>query len=582
LDVDLGSELSLRPLGFPEVGYTSSVVISPDGKRVAYVASAGGGPLKLFTRRLDQPKATELPGTEGVTFSFFSPDGQWVGFATLNRLNKISVEGGAVVPLADISTFGASWGEDGNVIADRVAGSGLVLIPSGGGTATPATELASGELAHAYPQMLPGGKAVLFTAFRNLRADVDKATIDVLSLADRRRKTLVHGGANVHYVATSNGAGHLVFSNKGTLFAIPFDLNRLETSGTAVHVLDGAGYETPGASNDFVGASTDFDISRTGTLVYRKATDGADRLTTIQWLDAGGKMEPLLAKPGSYRAPCLSPDGKRLAVEISEGSNRDIWVYDPQRDAMTRLTFGGFYNSPIWSPDGKYVIFASPGSGILFVRSDGVGQPQALTRSKNIQAPWSFSPEGRRLAYFETDNASGAPDRRIWTVQVEDTGGRLRANKPEQFLKTSFSDCCPVFSPDGRWLAYQSNESGKFEVYVRTFPASTSGDGGKWQISNGGGHQQIWLRNSSELLYRSGDRIMVVNYRVKGDSFVPEKPRVWGPKLAGAKEFDPAPDGKRVAIVVPVGAPEVSKAEHEVTFVFNFSDELRRRVPAEK
>jgi eukaryotic-like serine/threonine-protein kinase len=588
LDVDLGPEISLRPpspyFGF-NIGYMSSVIISPDGARLAYVASVAGGPLKLFTRRLDQPKATELPGTEGATFPFFAPDGQSVGFSTLDKLNKISVEGGAVVPLADMRSFSSSWGEEGNIIfgtmmgnglIDTVMGNGLMMIPSPGGAPTRVTELASGELAHGYPQFLPGGKAVLFTAYRNPGADVNKASIDVYSLADRRRKTLVRGGANAHYVAASNGSGYLVYSNKGTLFAIAFDLNRLVTRGTAVTILDGVAYET-------LGASADFDVSRTGTLVYRKVSGSGSEMTTVQWLDAAGKKEPLLAKPGAYRDPALSPDGKRLAVEVSEGSSRDVWVYEQQRDAMTRLTFGGFYLFPIWRPDGQYVIFSDgAGGGIFWARADGTGLPQAFMQSKNIQAPWSFSPDGKRLAYFERDSSAGTADFQIWTLPVGESGGQLIAGKPEQFLRSQSSECCPLFSSDGQWLAYQSYESGKSEIYVRAFPPKASGLGGKWQVSNGGGKSAVWSRNGRELLYRSGDQIMVVNYIVKGDSFVPEKPRVWLPKLGGASEFDLAPDGKRLAIVVPAGTPEANQPAHEVAFVFNFSDELRRRVPAEK
>ena len=208
------------------------MIISPDGTRLVYVASVAGGPPKLFTRRLDQPNATELPGTEGATYPFFSPDGQWVGFADPNnKLNKISVEGGAVVPLGDIARLGASWGEDGNIIVDQVVGNGMVLIPSSGGAATPVTELASGEVVHAYPQILPGGKAVLFTAYRG-GPEVDKASIEVVSLADRRRKTLVRGGTSPHYVATSTGSDIWYTATRERLFAIPFDLNRLETRGT--------------------------------------------------------------------------------------------------------------------------------------------------------------------------------------------------------------------------------------------------------------------------------------------------------------------------------------------------------------
>jgi Tol biopolymer transport system component len=569
LDFDLGPEISLRPLGY--ANSSSSVIISPDGTRLVYVASVAGGPVKLFIRRLDQPKATELPGTEGATFPFFSPDGQWLGFATRNKLNKISVEGGAVVPLDNIPAFGASWGEDGNIIVQTLVGHGLLRIPSSGGAPSPATELASGESVHASPQVLPGGQAVLFTVLRG-SPDVDKASIEVVSLADGRRKTLARGGTSPHYVAESNGAGHLVYSNKGTLFAIRFDLNRLETRGTAVPVLDGVAYEP-------IAGAAHFDVSRNGTLVYRKASGGAaDRLTTVEWLDAAGKKAWLLAKPGTYGALRLSPDGKRLAVEVREGSRRDVWVYDQQRDAMTRLTFdGGFYLDPIWSPDGRYVVFGSY-AGMFWTRADGAGHPQALTHSKTGQAPWSFSPNGKLLAYF---NASGSPGWQIWTVPVEESGGQLRAGEAEQFLKTQFSDYCPVFSPDGQWLAYQSNESGEYEVYVRAFPPPASGQDGKWQISNGGGQLPVWSRNDLELLYLSDDQIMAVNYTVKGDSFVPGKPRVRVSKVGGATWFDLAPDGKHLAVEMPVATPEAPKAEHEVTFVFNFF-ELRRRVPAGK
>jgi serine/threonine protein kinase len=577
LDVDLGPEISLRPITSGG-GLMSSVIISPDGTRLVYAASVAGGPVKLFTRRLDQPKATELPGTERVYFPFFSPDGQWVGFdTTLNKLNKISVEGGAVVPLADIASRSASWGEDGSIIADRRVGKGMMRIPSGGGAATPVTELASGEGVHGYPQFLPGGKAVLFTVWEP-GAD-DEARIEVVSLADRRRKTLVRGGISPHYLATSNGAGHLVYSNKGTLFAIPFDLSRLETRGTAVPVLDGVAYGGAGAHFD-----VSWGPSGHGALVYRKGSGvAAGPVATVQWLDAAGKKEPLRAKPDTYRALRLSPDGKRLAMEVLEASSRDVWVYDPQRDAMTRLTSGGgAYSYPTWSPDGQYVVLGLVARGLFWARADGAGRPEALRQSKNLQYPASFSPDGKRLAYSESNNESSSLGLQIWTMPVEDSGGRLRAGEPEPFLKTQANDSYPMFSPDGQWLAYQSDESGKEEIYVRAFPLPASGQGGKWQVSNSGGRLPVWSRKNRELLYRSDDQIMAVNYTVKGDSFVPEKPRVWVSKLGGATWFDLAPDGKRLAVVTPVETSEAHKPDHEVTFLFNFFDELRRRVPVGK
>jgi hypothetical protein len=451
-----------------------------------------------------------------------------------------------------------------------------MLIPSSGGEAIPSTELASGEVVHTYPQTTPGGKAVLFTAYMG-GPDFDNASIEVLSLPDRHRKTLVRGGTSPHYVASSNGAGHLIYSNKGTLFAIPVDLKRLETRGAAVPVLDGVAYER-------LGGAAHFDVSRTGTLVYRKASsDGEDRMTTLQWLDTAGKREPLLAKPGVYEAPRLSLDGRRLAVGVVEGSRTDIWVYDPQRDAITRLTFGGGrYRLSTWSPDGRYLVFGSDLGGMFWTRADGAGRPQPLTRIKNgRQLPSSFSPDGKRLAYFERNNAPGSRAWQIWTMPVEDSEGQLKAGKPEQFLETQFSDRSPEFSPDGRWLAYVSYESGRSEVYLRAFPPAASGPGSKWQISNTGGDSPVWSRRDHELLYSSGDQMMAVKYTVKGNVFVPDKPRVWA-KLGGATDFDLSADGRRLAVIMPVGPSESPKPVHEVTFLFNFFDELRRRVPVGK
>jgi hypothetical protein len=215
-----------------------------------------------------------------------------------------------------------------------------------------------------------------------------------------------------------------------------------------------------------------------------------------------------------------------------------------------------------------------------WMRADGSGQPQPLTQSKNVQIPYSFSPDGKWLAYSELDTASGGVQ--IWTLPVEDNGGQLRPGKPELFRPTQFNDAYAVFSPDGKWLAYVSNDSGRPEVVVRAFPAPPAGHERIWQISNSGGLMPAWLRSSQQLLYQSGDQIMAVKYSVKGDSFEPEKPTVWVPKLGGVGfrgSWDLATDGKRLAVVMPVETTTASKAEHEVMFLENFFAELRRRVP---
>jgi hypothetical protein len=560
LDVDLGADVSLPA---PST-FGVSVAISPDGTRLVY---ASGTPVKLFTRRLDQPKVAELPGTEGASKPFFSPDGRWVGFLTPNKLNKIAVEGGAVVPLGDINltTFaGASWGEDGSILVSEAFGKALRRVPAAGGPPEVVAPLRNGEIALAHPQMLPGAQAILFAAIP-AAPDVEAFTIEVLTLADRHRKVLLRGGQSPRYLPTSSGVGHLVYVNKATLFAIPFDLEKYETHGSAVPVLDDVAYQSPSGTGQF-------DVSRTGTLVYRRASGGASGMATLQWVDPSGRKEPLQAKPGVYRFPSLSPDGKRVALTIAEGG-QDVWVYDSQRDAMTRLTFGGFNISPRWSPDGQSVVFSSAGNGIFQTRADGASQPHALTQSKALQNPGSFTPDGKRLAYLEV-----AGNMQIWTVPLEDQAGQVRAGKPEPWLKSRFDDANPVFSLDGRWLAYQSNESGKNEVYVRAFASSSSAPGAKWQISNSGGVTPRWSRSGHELVYQSGDQVMAARYTVQGDTFIAEKPRVWIAKLGGTL-FDVAPDGRRVAVLAPVAAADAPEQEHEVVLVQNFFDELRRRAP---
>jgi Tol biopolymer transport system component len=235
-------------------------------------------------------------------------------------------------------------------------------------------------------------------------------------LADHHRKIVARGGNSPRYLATSNGAGHLVYVNGATLFAIPFDLDKLETHGKAVPILDDVAYTATNGAGQF-------DFSQTGTLVYRRARGGATGMVTLQWVDPTGKKEPLRAEPGTYLFSRLSPNGRRVAMTVRDGGSSDVWVYDPQRDAMTRLTFGGAYDFPIWSPDGQYVVFSSASNGIFQARADGAGQPQALTQSKSFQMPKSFTPDGKRLVYVD----DGAGNRQIWTVPLEDEGGRLKA-----------------------------------------------------------------------------------------------------------------------------------------------------------
>ena len=229
--------------------------------------------------------------------------------------------------------------------------------------------------------------------------------------------------------------------------------------------------------------------------------------------------------------------------------------------------------NPVWSPDGRYIAFSGKG-GIFWTRSDGAGKPQPLTQSKNVQTPFSFTPDGKRLAFDELNATVGYA---LWTVPLESDGTGLRGGKPELLLRSSYGESGPMFSPDGRWLAYNSYEPETFQVYVRPFPDR----GGKWQISNGGGSDPVWSRNGRELFFRTADnRIMVATYMVKGDSFVADQPRGWSEKRLGGRDYDVAPDGKRIAALMPVVTTESQQAQSHVVFLLNFFDEVRRRAPA--
>ena len=458
LDVDLGPDVSLLPFFAPTF---SSLIISPDGRRLVFVGSVSGGSSRLFARRLDESRITELPGTEGALNPFFSPDGQWLAFWNRRKLSKVSLEGGAVVPLADLDGMGGgSWADDGSLVVGSTLpdATGLVRIPPGGGTPAPLVKLASGELFLTFPQILPGRNAVLIAAV-SAPPGLETTNIDIVSLADGRRKTLVRGATSPRYLAS----GHLVYANRAGVFAVPFDLDRLETRGPAVAILGDAAF-------DPVTGGAQFDVSRGGTLVYRKKVGGAAVTTMhVQWLDRAGKQEPLLGKPGTYSgAPRLSPDGRRVAMAVRDGANQDIWVYDAQRDAMTRLTFGGAtFLNPVWSRDGRYVIFGSLGLGMFWTRADGRPAAGASPR-------WLPSSQRRSRPTVSVSRLSGSMGtRKSGPSSWKTMQAGLKAGKPTRFLTTQFNDTDAVFSPDGRWIAYQSNESGRPEVYVRRFPTSS-------------------------------------------------------------------------------------------------------------
>jgi serine/threonine-protein kinase len=556
MDVDLGPNVSL---GAP---YGADVILSPDGSRIVYVSGT-----TLFILRLDQPKANavELPDTRGASSPFFSPDGKWVGF-TSTALKKVSVDGGGAITLAITSApRGAAWGPNGNVIAALNSTSALVRVPEAGGPPVALTKLSPGETTHRWPQVLPGGQAVLFTVSGN-SINFDVSSIAVASLKDGTHKTLQRGATYGRYVSASDGTGYLTFLNRGTLFAVPFDLQTLEVHGTPAPVLDDVG-ESNSSGHGLI------DFSRDGSLVYRNFGGSGDRL--VQWLNAAGKTESLLAKPDVYVYPRLSPDGQRLAIVASEGGSQDVWVYDVRGGRSSRLTVGeGTALTPIWTHDGQYILYQARG-GMFWTRSDGGGQPRQLTQSTGIQYPWSVTSDGKRLAYVDVSPETGYD---LWTVSIENEGGTLKAGTPEKFLVTPADERHPSFSPDGRWIAYASNETGRFQIYVRAFPDT----GGRWSISNSGGVYPIFSHNGRDLFYRTEDgQVMLASYVVKDNTFVADPPRVFSEKrladLPLNGSYDVASDGRIVGLF-PSDQPLSERTQNHVTFLLNFADEIRRRV----
>jgi serine/threonine protein kinase/Tol biopolymer transport system component len=546
----------------------TDTILSPDGTRLVYVSQN-----RLFTQRLDEPNARELAGTGGAFAPFFSPDGQWIGFFGQSALRKISVDGGAVMSLVNTApnARGASWSEDGTIIASGWPTGGLMRFVPAGQRPERVTQLAPGEATHRWPQILPGGKAVLFTA-NSATTGFDEANIEVVTLSDRRQKTLVRGGTFGRYLPS----GHLVYVSRGTLFAVPFNVDRLEVEGTPTSVLEHVAYAPANGSAQFASSSVP---GGPGAGVYRSGGPLADELFTVNWLDSSGNVKPLLAKSGGYIFPSLSPDGQRLAIMI----DGDIWIYEWRRDVMTRLSFDGA-RSPVWTPDGRAIIFGTRGQrlGLMWTRSDGAGRPQALTQSEHQQTPFSVSADGKVLAFQELNNPNGMD---LWTLPLEADAAGLRAGKPVSFLQTPSNELEPAFSPDGRWLAYSSDESGTHQVYVRSFPDK----GERWQISSTGGVYPVFSRDGHQLFFRTEDSrtIMAVSCTMHGDSFESTRPRVWSETLLAnvglvGRNFDVAPDGIRMIAVMPAQRAEEPNEQNHLVLLLNLFDELRRRVPTRK
>jgi Tol biopolymer transport system component len=561
------SRLQLTPAGAAALSINwndRDLAITPDGSRLVYIGNQG---TQIFVRALDAlaPVAVFTGRVGGL---FVSPDGQWIGFRDgLGVLKKVAVAGGPAVTLATIDTAGSSgatWGPDDTIIvATNSVDTGLQRVSAAGGPLTVLTrpDRAQGEADHFWPEILPGGRAVLFT-ITSLTGGLDASQVAVLDLQTGARRILARGASHAHYVSS----GHLVYAAAGTLRAVPFDLARLETRGTPVTVVPDVVTTIQGGVNAVVAGD--------GTLAYVLGTvEGTPR--TLVWVDRQGHETPIPAPPRPYLLPALSPDGTRVAV-FANDQQRDLWLWDLRRATLTRLTSTpGVDVVQLWTPDSRRLIFTSERAGVrnlFWQAADGAGAAERLTESPDTQYPTGVSPDGRRLI-FTDESPTTAND--LMAIELDAT------RRVTPLVQSPFVEQNGTVSPDGRWLAYEANDSGRFEIYMRPFPEVNSG---RWQVSTTGGTRPIWARSGQELVYVSPTGALMGVAVARGPSWAATTPTLvvkegyftnlnwWG------RSYDISPDGQRF-LMIKEGGADGTAAPASIVVVQHWVEELKRLVP---
>jgi serine/threonine-protein kinase len=579
----------------------AAAILSPDGTTLAFSARQDSQS-RLFLRKLDRLQATPLAGTEGAVYPFFSPNGLWVGFFAGTKLKKVSIAGGAPIALCDVvSGRGGTWTEDDLIIfspagADNAA---LLQVPATGGQPMPFGTLGKGAVTQRWPQALPGGKAIVYTEHSSLlgfeTANIVVATVPADTSAKAGpAKVVVPSAYYGRYVPSGltspnrreREGGHLLYVQQGTLFAVPFDPIRLETVGPAAPAIQGFA-----SSTNSGGAQV--DVSAEGTLAYVPGGVTSNlAVTAMDWITRDGQTSVLRATKSLWANPRFSPDGQKVAMNISDGQQNDIWVYDWARDTLTQLTFDAAADTnPLWTLDGKRIVFTSnrsgPGSGrnLYWVSADGTGEVTRLTDSPTNQFPSSWHPSGRFLAFTENHAGTGW-DVMILPMEGDATKG-WTAGTPTLFVGTPAVESDAAFSPDGRFVAYSSAP----DVYVRPFP----GPGGPWRVSTNGGRHPRWSASTRELRFvapgsvaSSGaalTQVWFAPFSVAGDAFVPGKPQLWSPTnivwIGADSQYDLHPDGRRVAAAVDVSQTQTTVQDH-VVVMSHFFNYLRTIAPVKK
>jgi Tol biopolymer transport system component/predicted Ser/Thr protein kinase len=557
---------------------TGGMALSPDGKRLAFITTAGSGGAMLWVRALDSLESRPLPGTEGAGFlPFWSPDSRFIAFGVQGKLKKVDSNGGPPQTLCEIpgAVLGGSWNREGTILFGYNAG-GLYRVPQAGGNPTKLTtsDESKGELGHLRPWFLPDGRHFLYVSRTSATAG---GAIYVAALDSPERKRLVESRQAGEYVPPAPGAqhGHLLFLREGTLMAEPMDAKRYDLIGEAFPVAEQVGS---------VLAMGYFAASSNGVLAYRAGAAISGNFSQLTWIERTGKVQEVLLGGAAYTGSVqLSPDGRLAAVEqMDNTNNRDVWRVDLARRVPTRFTFDiANERAPVWSPDGSQLLFSSDresiGSPQLYRKaSNGTGTEEVLLKSGVSMFPSSWSNDGRNVLY-ESNNPKAGFD--LWILPLGADGA---PEKPVPYLQSPSSERQGQFSPDGRWVAYISDENSptQFQIYVQSFPVGA----GKFQISTGpGGTQPRWRRDGKELFYVASDgKLMSVEVKT-APRFEAGTPKALFdlrsmpiPLPGGVFRYDVAPDGKRFLVITPPSDTNHGTAAAPITVVLNWNSAVRR------
>ena len=529
-----------------------AVAISPDGSRIAYVGLSDGA-TQIYLRPLDQFEASPIAGTEGAGGPFFSPDGRWLGFFAEGKLKKVAIAGGPATTLAQ-GSVGAAWAPGDSIFFSPDNQQGLLRVQAAGGRAETliSPDRKKGETAQRWPQPLPGVEAILLTTWKG--PSPENAVIEALSLESGERRVVIQGASNSYYLPT----GHLVYARGGALLAAPIDLARLAVTGPSLPLLEGVWTDSgTGAAH--------FSVAADGMLVYVPASSPYGERSLVS-VDRNGRVQRLTESRRAYEDLMLSPDGRRLALTV-EGPNWHIWLLDLARGTLSRFTTEHDNRDPVWTRDGQRIVYGSYRNGRygLFSKpADGSGPEEQLTSSEHWQAPSTFSPDGKAMAYLQWHPETQAD---IWILSGFD--GPAAERKARMVASSKSVDEVAVFSPDGHGLAYSSNESGRLEIYVQAYP----GPGPRLQVTSDGGLRAAWAADSRELYYRTIDKMKAVRIETTpslkvGSSRVLFEGRYWN----AGHDFAVSPSSDRFYMIQDAPPPT------QIRVIQNSLDHVRGRL----